>query len=343
MVALGGGHDECSSRIIRWPARRAGEASAVAVGVARPERAWLAAIHARLSGVQPSVLTLKKSTCASSSTTAAPAWTWTCPTTASSARWRSAPRRRWPIPSRPSPACSASPIGTPPLAELASGRKNACILICDITRPVPNQLILPPMLRTLEEQGIPRDEILILDRHRPAPAQRGRRAGRDGRRRRSSRNYRIENHHGKVLDEHDYLGTTPNGVPVWIDSRYVQADLKITTGLIEPHLMAGYSRRPQGHLPRHRRPGDGQGLARPEVPRASEGRLRHLEGNPVHEENTRIAQMAGCDFIVNVCIDGQRRITWVGAGDMEQAWLEGRRASSRTSSACRCPSRSTWW
>src|SRR5262249_12598586 len=42
-----------------------------------------------------------------------------------------------------------------------------------------------------------------------------------------------------------------------------------------------------------------------------------------HEENTRIAQMAGCDFIVNVCIDGQRRITWVGAGDMIEAWHEG--------------------
>jgi nickel-dependent lactate racemase len=48
-----------------------------------------------------------------------------------------------------------------------------------------------------------------------------------------------------------------------------------------------------------------------------------LEGNPVHEENTVIAKMAGCDFIVNVCLDGQRRITWVGAGHMEKAWLEG--------------------
>jgi nickel-dependent lactate racemase len=48
-----------------------------------------------------------------------------------------------------------------------------------------------------------------------------------------------------------------------------------------------------------------------------------VAGNPVHEENTRIALMAGCDFIVNVCIDGQRRITWVGAGDMIQAWEQG--------------------
>jgi nickel-dependent lactate racemase len=48
-----------------------------------------------------------------------------------------------------------------------------------------------------------------------------------------------------------------------------------------------------------------------------------VEGNPVHEENTRIALMAGCDFIVNVCLDGQRRVTWVGAGDMIKAWEAG--------------------
>src|SRR5437879_6442693 len=62
------------------------------------------------------------------------------------------------------------PIGTPPLAELAKGRRNACILVCDITRPVPNRLILPPLLRTLEQQGIARRDILILiatGLHRP--------------------------------------------------------------------------------------------------------------------------------------------------------------------------------
>jgi nickel-dependent lactate racemase len=57
-----------------------------------------------------------------------------------------------------------------------------------------------------------------------------------------------------------------------------------------------------------------------EHPRADCGML---EGNPVHEENTRIALMAGCDFIVNVCLDGLRRVTWAGAGDMIAAWQEG--------------------
>src|SRR5947209_11375885 len=136
-------------------------------------------------------------------------------------------------------------------------------------------------------------------------------------------NYRIENHHGKVREEHDDLGTTPNGVPVWLDSRYVRADLKITTGLIEPHLMAGYSGGRKVICP---------GIAALETVKVWHGPrfLEHpradcgcVEGNPVHEENTRIAQMAGCDFIVNVCLDGSRRVTWAGAGDMIQAWQEG--------------------
>jgi nickel-dependent lactate racemase len=56
----------------------------------------------------------------------------------------------------------ARPTGTPPLAELARGRKNACILVCDITRPVPNPILLRPLLRTLHEAGIAPRDVLIL-------------------------------------------------------------------------------------------------------------------------------------------------------------------------------------
>jgi nickel-dependent lactate racemase len=216
----------------------------------------------------------------------------------------------------------ANPIGTAPLANLARGRRNACILVCDITRPVPNRLLLPPLLRTLEQQGIPRRDILILiatGLHRPNEgAELAEMLGPD-----IVANYRVENHHGKDLGEHEFLGVTPNGVPVYLDRRYVRADLKITTGLIEPHLMAGYSGGRKVICP---------GIAALETVKVWHGPkfLEHpradcgfLEGNPVHEENTRIARMAGCDFIINVCIDGQRRITWVGAGHMEKAWEEG--------------------
>lgn len=219
-------------------------------------------------------------------------------------------------------AAIKQPIGARPLAEIARGRRSACILICDITRPVPNQVILPPVLSTLEESGIARKDILILiatGLHRPNEGAELKEIVGEH----IAANYRIENHHGRILAEHDNLGVTPNGVPVYIDSRYVRADLKIATGLIEPHLMAGYSGGRKLICP---------GIAALETVKIWHGPrfLEHpkadcgiVEGNPVHEENTRIALMAGCDFIVNVCIDGARRITWVGAGDMIKAWHEG--------------------
>jgi nickel-dependent lactate racemase len=214
------------------------------------------------------------------------------------------------------------PLGTPPLLELARGRRQACILVCDITRPVPNRLLLPPLLRTLEAGGIARDRILLLiatGLHRPNEgAELEEMLGPE-----ILSRYRVENHHGKVLEEHDYLGQTARGVPVWLDRRYVRADLKIATGLIEPHLMAGYSGGRKVICP---------GIAALETVKHWHGPrfLEHpradcglLEGNPVHAESLCIARLAGCDFTLNVCLDGQRRITWVGAGDLEQSWLAG--------------------
>jgi nickel-dependent lactate racemase len=219
-------------------------------------------------------------------------------------------------------AALANPIGTKSLAELAKGKKTACVLVCDITRPVPNSFLLPPILRTIETAGVPRDGITILvatGLHRPNEGDElielvGEFV---------AKNYRCENHHGKAKEEHDFLGTTPNGVPAWIDSRYTRAELKITTGLIEPHLMAGYSGGRKVICP---------GIAGLETVSVWHGPrfLEHpkadcgsVEGNPVHEENTRIAKMAGCDFIVNVVIDGKRKITGLWAGDMIQAWEQG--------------------
>lgn len=215
-----------------------------------------------------------------------------------------------------------SPTGSPPLAELARGRSDACILICDITRPVPNKMILPPLLQTLEASGIPRQKITILiatGLHRPN----------EGKELVElvgswiAEHYRIENHHGDVPEEHTCLGTSPRGVPIWIDSRYAHADLKISTGLIEPHLMAGFSGGRKLICP---------GIAGLETVKAwhSPVFLEHpnadcgiLDGNPVHEENTAIALVAGCDFIVNVVIDELRRpLFWV-AGDMQLAFAEG--------------------
>ncbi|MDZ7620421.1 MAG: nickel-dependent lactate racemase [Patescibacteria group bacterium] len=228
------------------------------------------------------------------------------------------PAKPLPDPAGAVKRCLASPVGSPPLAQLARGRRDACVVICDVTRPVPNSVILPPLLETLEQAGIPRRQVLILvatGMHRPNEGGELRAMVGDF----VFDHYRIENHHGPDLSEHAYLGESPRGLPVWIDSRYVRADLKITTGLIEPHFMAGFS--------------GGRKLICPGIAALETVKLWHgpqfLEhenarngcflGNPVHEENTAIARMAGCDFIVNVVIDDHRRILEVFAGDMEAA------------------------
>lgn len=214
------------------------------------------------------------------------------------------------------------PIGSIPLCELARGKSSACILICDITRPVPNEQILLPLLEILEKAGIPRERILLLvatGLHRPNVG--GELIEMVGQY--LFDNYRIENHDGQDLQSHTYLGRSPRGVPIWLDSRYLQADLKITTGLIEPHLMAGFSGGRKVICP---------GIAALETVRVWHGPdfLEHpnadcgiLIGNPVHEENTWIAKRAGCDFIVNVVIDAERRpLAWF-AGDMIAAFEQG--------------------
>jgi len=214
------------------------------------------------------------------------------------------------------------PTGTPPLAEMARGRRDACVLVSDVTRPVPNAVILPPLLAELEAAGISREKILILvatGLHRPNLGDElAEMVGRE-----VFQRYRIENHHGEELSEHVHLGESPRGVPIWIDRRYAEADLKIATGLIEPHFMAGFSGGRKLICP---------GVAGIETIKVwhSPAYLEHenarsgcLENNPVHEENTAIAKRAGCDFILNVVIDDRRRILRVVAGDMEEAFHEG--------------------
>jgi len=215
-----------------------------------------------------------------------------------------------------------NPIASPSLAELAAGRESACVVISDITRPVPNKVILPPILKTIEQSGIPREKITILVAtgiHRPNEgAELEEMVGPD-----IVANYRIVNHLSEQLETHKYLGLTRNGTPVYIDKTYLESDLKITTALIEPHLMAGYSGGRKSVCP---------GLASVETMKIMHGpgilehpnaRVGVLEGNPLHIEATEIALMAGVDFSLNVTLDEQRRLTGVFAGDLVQAHLEG--------------------
>lgn len=215
-----------------------------------------------------------------------------------------------------------SPIGTGPLSELAKGKRTACLVICDITRPVPNETLLLPMLSVLEASGVPREGIAILiatGTHRPnlgdeLVALVGETI--------ASR-YRCINHECKDTDMMTNLGVSPNGVPVKLNRLYVEAELKISVGLIEPHFMAGYSGGRKLIMPGIAAFETVQAWHCPRFLEHPKAIMGVLEGNPVHTENMAIAKMAPQDFILDVTLDEQNRITGVYAGHMEAAWLEG--------------------
>ncbi|MEW6358775.1 MAG: nickel-dependent lactate racemase [Planctomycetota bacterium] len=214
------------------------------------------------------------------------------------------------------------PIGSPPLQKVAAGKRTACIVISDVTRPVPNRLLLPPILGVLEASGIERDNIVILvgtGLHRPNEgAELAEVAGR-----RIVGAYRFVNHVARDMAGQQYLGQTPRGIPVHIDKTYMAADLKIVTGLIEPHLMAGYSGGRKGVLPGIAGLDSIRAWHSPKIlesPKATQG---IIEGNPVHEESLAAAKMAGVDFIVNTVLNEKRQMLGVFSGNLEAAFAEG--------------------
>lgn len=214
------------------------------------------------------------------------------------------------------------PIGAEGIRKLARGKRSAGISVCDITRPAPNRVVLPPVVRRLEEAGVPREGITVFiatGLHRGATPEEIREiVGPE-----VAAAYRVLNHNARELDEHRYLGKTAAGTPVYIDERFLAADLHITLGFIEPHLMLGYSGGRKLIVP---------GLAAQETikvlhsprfmrdERAVEG---SIEGNPLHAEMLEIAAMARHDFIVDVALARDRRIAGVFAGDPLAAHRRG--------------------
>ena len=216
----------------------------------------------------------------------------------------------------------ANPIGSKPLSEIARGKKSACIVICDITRPVPNKILLPPILVTLEENGIDRENITILIAtgiHRPNLGDEliylvGEEI---------SSSYKIVNHYAKEKTSHTYLGKTSRGSEVLIDSTYINADVKIATGFIEPHLMAGFSGGRKLICPGICNLDTVKVMHSPKILEQPNAREGVIQGNPFHEESLEIAKMVGMDFIVNVALNETKQITGIFAGDIEKAHDRG--------------------
>jgi len=214
------------------------------------------------------------------------------------------------------------PTGGRPLTELAKGRRNACILICDITRPVPNGTILPTLVQQLISGGLKPTDIRILvatGLHRPNEGQEMFEVvGSEW----IMQAVKVENHFARSDEDHTYLGKTHRGIPVKLDKRFVEADLRIVVGLVEPHFMAGYSGGRKVITPgiAHRDTITSIHAASMLEQKGVENCI--VEGNPLHQELAEIANMAGECYAVNVVIDEIRKISFVNFGDIEKSHME---------------------
>jgi lactate racemase len=215
----------------------------------------------------------------------------------------------------------ARPIESPPLAELAAGRSNACIVISDVTRPVPNRMVLPPILKTLEAAGIAREAITILiatGMHRPNEgAELESMVGAE-----IMANYRIINHFCREQADLRHIADI-DGAPIELNRHYLDADLKILTGLIEPHMYAGYSGGRKALLPgisSYKTMTHMHSFKMIDHPNVTNCRL---DGNPFHEAGQQVCELAGVDFIVNVIINKSRQPAGVFAGHFDAAHRAG--------------------
>jgi len=212
----------------------------------------------------------------------------------------------------------ANPIGSPPLREIAEGKSKAVIVLSDFTRPVPHKIILPPILHELAHAGISRKNTTLVfanGLHRPmSEAEIEENLGGE-----IAGNYQSINHRATDRELLAHFGSLNDRIPIWVSRYFLEADLRILTGLIEPHLMAGFSGGCKVIAPGIAGEETIKALHSPhflEDPRCCEG---EIENNPLQQTIRTIGRKTGVDFIVNVTLNEERYITGVFAGHAIEA------------------------
>jgi nickel-dependent lactate racemase len=216
-----------------------------------------------------------------------------------------------------------TPVGAPPLRALAETATSATIAVCDITRPVPNGLFLRPMIEQLIGGGISTDAITVIvanGLHRPNLGEELEELISDSW---VLREIKVVNHYARDDNAHVLVGKTKTrGTVIRLDRRFVDADLRIVTGLVEPHFMAGYSGGRKVIAP---------GLAHAETittfhnakfmgdPLATNC---NLKGNPLHEEQVELVGMLGDVLALNTVIDENRNLSFINFGEVLESHAE---------------------
>jgi nickel-dependent lactate racemase len=223
-----------------------------------------------------------------------------------------------------------NPIGTPPLKDLISKKlarnpqAKAVVVISDNTRPVPyrgESGILFPLIEEMIDSGLPPSQIRLLvatgtHRQMNEAEIRGMIDPRI-----FALGITIIHHQCRNKADLIPVGKTELGGDVFLNRYYLESEIKILTGLVESHFMAGASGGRKSICPGLI--GESSIHLLHSGPVLSSPRASNLilEGNLVHEESLKVARMAGCDFIINVTLDSRYRLTGVFAGDMEKAFL----------------------
>jgi nickel-dependent lactate racemase len=221
----------------------------------------------------------------------------------------------------------ARPIGSPTLAEIVRAKRRAaaevtaCIATSDITRPVPYRGpagILPPLLSLLQDAGIRRENVTLAvgtGTHRPSTREEKLAMfGAD-----VVGAYRIVDHDCDDEAGLVQMGKTRAGTDILVNKVFASADLRIATGLVESHFMAGVSGGRKTVCPAlvsRRTIEKFHSVDFLDSPKATN---LVLEGNPCHEESLEIARRVGVDFAVNTVLDRRMALVGVYAGDLERS------------------------
>lgn len=221
----------------------------------------------------------------------------------------------------------AEPIGSPTIEEIIVSRPRppsrirVAVAVSDITRPVPykgKEGILIPLLKKLEGAGVRKQNIIVVvgtGTHRPStPAEKVAMFGEA-----LVRDIRILDHDCESLDGLTYLGKTQKQTEVYVNTAFFAADVRIVTGLVESHFMAGVSGGRKGVCPALVDKRTIEKFHGPEFLESPRADNLILDGNPCHEEALDVAKTVGVDFTVNVTLDKDMRLTGVFAGHLEAA------------------------
>ena len=230
------------------------------------------------------------------------------------------------------------PIGSGTITQIIHSKDKSpaeltvCITVSDITRPVPykgeNGLLLP-LLRLIEKSGIRKENMVIVigtGMHRPSTQEeRIYMYGRE-----VVDNYRIVDHDCRDDDSMVLAAQTRRGTLVHLNRIFYESDIKIITGLVESHFMAGVSGGRKGVCPALVNTRTIEFFHSVRVLENPKTTNLVLEGNPCHEESLEVAKSVGIDFLVNVTLDRQLRLTGVFAGSLEDAHLAAYEAMKKS-------------